>query len=242
MEESHLAPYHDSRQLAAVPRAHEVRPGAEGRQVVLARHQPPHPAPGDVEDRQLDPFLARQVEPDRGPGIEWIRAVPSRLESDRRDVIVDGLNKLPGFSCLSPKGAFYVFPNIKETGMSSQALADKVLNDAGVACLSGTCFGKFGEGYLRFSYANSLENIEKALDRIKEMVRLGAGLQEDKSLDAETQARIFEPFFTTKPTGSGTGLGLSISYDIVTQGHGGRLTVESTEGEGTTFVITLPAT
>ncbi len=59
-------------------------------------------------------------------------------------------------------------------------------------------------------------------------------------IPAEIQDRIFEPFFTTKPTGTGTGLGLSLSYDIVTQGHGGRLTVESTEGEGATFVIALP--
>jgi len=81
----------------------------------------------------------------------------------RRDVIVDGLNKLPGFSCKKPKGAFYVFPNIKETGMKSKELADYMLNEAGVACLSGTDFGEYGEGYLRFSYANSVENIEKAL-------------------------------------------------------------------------------
>ena len=89
---------------------------------------------------------------------------------ERRDTIVDGLNDIKGFSCLRPKGAFYVFPNIKETGMPSQELADKILNDAGVACLSGTCFGSFGEGYLRFSYANSLENIKEALSRIKNMM------------------------------------------------------------------------
>ena len=89
---------------------------------------------------------------------------------ERRDTIVDGLNDIKGFSCLRPKGAFYVFPNIKETGMPSQELADKILNDAGVACLSGTCFGSFGEGYLRFSYANSLENIKEALSRIKNMI------------------------------------------------------------------------
>jgi len=85
----------------------------------------------------------------------------------RRDAIVDGMNAISGFSCLRPKGAFYVFPNIKETGMSASELADKLLNEAGVACLAGTCFGDFGEGYLRFSYANSLTNIEKAVDRIK---------------------------------------------------------------------------
>jgi aspartate aminotransferase len=89
---------------------------------------------------------------------------------ERRDAIVDGLNEIKGFECLRPKGAFYVFPGITKTGMKSQELADKVLNDAGVACLSGTCFGSFGEGFLRFSYANSLENIKEALNRIKEMM------------------------------------------------------------------------
>ncbi|HEY2713835.1 MAG TPA: pyridoxal phosphate-dependent aminotransferase [Chthoniobacterales bacterium] len=85
---------------------------------------------------------------------------------ERRDVMVKGLNQIKGFSCLSPKGAFYVFPNIKETGWPSKKLADALLEDAGVAALSGTAFGRFGEGYLRFSVANSIENIEKALDRI----------------------------------------------------------------------------
>jgi len=76
------------------------------------------------------------------------------------------LNNIKGFSCLSPKGAFYVFPNIKGTGWPSKKLADALLDDAGVAGLSGTAFGEYGEGYLRFSVANSIENIEKALDRI----------------------------------------------------------------------------
>jgi aspartate/methionine/tyrosine aminotransferase len=84
----------------------------------------------------------------------------------RRDVMVAGLNEIKGFSCLLPKGAFYVFPNIKETGWRSKKLADALLEDAGVAALSGTAFGHFGEGYLRFSVANSIENIEKALERI----------------------------------------------------------------------------
>ncbi len=85
----------------------------------------------------------------------------------RRDAIVKGLNEIPGFSCKTPQGAFYAFPNIKATGMKSQELADLLLYEAGVAVLSGTCFGEFGEGYLRFSYANSLENINKAIERIK---------------------------------------------------------------------------
>jgi aspartate/methionine/tyrosine aminotransferase len=84
----------------------------------------------------------------------------------RRDIMVGGLNQIKGFSCLSPKGAFYVFPNIKKTGWPSRKLADALLEDAGVAALSGTAFGDFGEGYLRFSVANSIENIEKALDRV----------------------------------------------------------------------------
>ncbi|MFN0156641.1 MAG: pyridoxal phosphate-dependent aminotransferase [Bacteroidota bacterium] len=88
----------------------------------------------------------------------------------RRDVIVDGLNAIPGFRCHKPLGAFYVFPNITGTGKSSRFLADLLLNEAGVACLSGTAFGAHGEGFLRLSYANSVENIELALDRIKTSV------------------------------------------------------------------------
>lgn len=89
---------------------------------------------------------------------------------ERRDLMVNGLNRIRGFRCLSPKGAFYVFPNIEGTGMKSQELAGKLLEEAGVACLSGTAFGKFGEGYLRFSVANSPENISKALEKIEQWV------------------------------------------------------------------------
>ena len=85
----------------------------------------------------------------------------------RRDAIVDGLRTIRGFTCVRPKGAFYVFPNIARTGFGSRALADRLLDEAGVACLSGTAFGEFGEGHLRFSYANSMDNIEEALRRIK---------------------------------------------------------------------------
>jgi len=84
----------------------------------------------------------------------------------RRDVFVAGLNKIKGFSCRMPKGAFYVFPNINETGWKSKPLADALLDQASVAALSGTAFGGFGEGYLRFSVANSLENLEEALTRL----------------------------------------------------------------------------
>jgi len=85
----------------------------------------------------------------------------------RRDAFVAGLNRIKGFSCRMPKGAFYTFPNITATGWPSKKLADAMLEEAGVACLSGTAFGDFGEGYLRFSVANSLENLNKALDRIE---------------------------------------------------------------------------
>ncbi len=89
----------------------------------------------------------------------------------RRDLIVDGLNSIPGFRCLKPKGSFYVFPNITGTGMKSKELEQFLLEKAGVAALSGTSFGKYGEGYLRFSYANSQENIKKALDKIRAALR-----------------------------------------------------------------------
>jgi len=85
----------------------------------------------------------------------------------RRDVFVAGLNKIKGFSCRVPKGAFYTFPNITKTGWPSKKLADALLEQAGVAGLSGTAFGEYGEGYLRFSVANSLENLNKALARIE---------------------------------------------------------------------------
>jgi len=86
----------------------------------------------------------------------------------RRDRIVEGLNAIPGVRCPRPAGAFYVFPNIQAFGRSSAALADYLLEEAGVAVLPGTSFGRNGEGYLRLSYANSLENIEKALARMRE--------------------------------------------------------------------------
>ena len=85
----------------------------------------------------------------------------------RRGAIVAGLDAIPGFRCPLPKGAFYAFPNVTGTGLGSRELADRLLEEAGVACLSGASFGSWGEGYLRFSYANSLENIEKALGRVR---------------------------------------------------------------------------
>src|ERR1700732_4404462 len=103
-------------------------------------------------------------------GIEALRGPQESVDAmcaefkKRRDVMVNGLNKIKGFTCRLPKGAFYVFPNITRTGWRSKNLADALLDEAGVAGLSGTAFGDFGEGYLRFSVANSIENIEKALD------------------------------------------------------------------------------
>ena len=85
----------------------------------------------------------------------------------RREVMVHGLNGIPGFRCATPHGAFYAFPNVTGTGLSSRELADLLLDQAGIACLSGTAFGRYGEGYLRFSYANSLENIHDALQRLR---------------------------------------------------------------------------
>ncbi|HUG56538.1 MAG TPA: pyridoxal phosphate-dependent aminotransferase [Candidatus Limnocylindrales bacterium] len=86
---------------------------------------------------------------------------------ERRDAVVRGLNAIDGITCRSPKGAFYAFPNITGLGLGdSEAVADRILNEAGVACLAGTCFGRAGEGYLRLSYANSLQNIDEAVRRI----------------------------------------------------------------------------
>jgi aspartate aminotransferase len=86
---------------------------------------------------------------------------------ERRKVIVDELNSIPGVRCQTPGGAFYVFPNITGTGLTSRQIQDKLLDEAGVATVSGTSFGEFGEGYVRFSYANSVENIRAAMDRIR---------------------------------------------------------------------------
>jgi aspartate aminotransferase len=82
---------------------------------------------------------------------------------NRRDAVVAGLNDLPGVSCITPRGAFYAFPNVSGTGLRAKVLADRLLEESGVAVLAGTAFGEYGEGYVRLSYANSLENIETAL-------------------------------------------------------------------------------
>jgi aspartate aminotransferase len=88
----------------------------------------------------------------------------------RRGAVVAGLNELPGVSCVMPQGAFYAFPNITGTGMDARTVADRLLTEAGVAVLAGTAFGEFGEGYLRLSYANSLENIEEALGAMGDLL------------------------------------------------------------------------
>jgi aspartate aminotransferase len=88
----------------------------------------------------------------------------------RRQVVVDGLNKIPGFRCAQPAGAFYAFPNVQGTGLPSKQLADRLLQDAGVALLDGACFGRYGMGYLRISYANSVENLQLAMERIERAV------------------------------------------------------------------------
>ncbi len=110
-------------------------------------------------------------------GIEALRGDQSSVDhmcaefKRRRDVFVAGLNKIKGFSCRLPKGAFYVFPNITKTGWKSKPLADALLEQAGVAALSGTAFGDLGEGYLRFSVANSQENLQQALDRVDQWTK-----------------------------------------------------------------------
>ena len=114
-------------------------------------------------------------------GLEALRGDQSSVERmrlefrERRDLFVEGLNRIPRFHCRLPKGAFYTFPNITATGWDSKALADALLEEAGVACLSGTAFGEFGEGNLRFSVANSMENLSRALERIEQWTgrRLG---------------------------------------------------------------------
>ena len=109
-------------------------------------------------------------------GIEALRGDQSSVEKmsaefkRRRDAFVAGLTKIKGFSCRMPKGAFYAFPNITKTGWPSRKLADALLEQAGVACLTGTAFGEYGEGYLRFSIANSYENLMGAIERFRKFL------------------------------------------------------------------------
>ena len=109
-------------------------------------------------------------------GIEALRGPQDTVEEmrkkyeERRNLIINGLNEVPGFSVLMPKGAFYAFVNITGTGKTSKEISDYLLNEAGVATLPGTSFGKYGEGYIRFSYATSLDNIKEGLKRVKEAI------------------------------------------------------------------------
>jgi aspartate/methionine/tyrosine aminotransferase len=110
-------------------------------------------------------------------GMEALRGSqeePERMRREflrRRDHLVEGMNRIPGVTCLLPQGAFYVFPDFRELGIPTREAARRLLDDFGVAALSGTAFGEFGEGHIRFSYANSIENLDKALDRIDSFVR-----------------------------------------------------------------------
>jgi aspartate/methionine/tyrosine aminotransferase len=108
------------------------------------------------------------IEALRGPQ-DAVRDMVAEFQR-RREVIVEGLNAIDGISCRNPKGAFYVFPNIKEIGWDCRKLANHILQEAGVAVLAGTSFGEHGDGYLRLSYANSIENIREGLDRIAQTV------------------------------------------------------------------------
>jgi len=109
-------------------------------------------------------------------GLEALRGPQDAVDEmraafdERRTFIVDGLNSIDGFRCVMPKGAFYAFPNIEGTGRSSNELQDLLLEEAGVATVSGTAFGKLGEGYVRFSYASSKEEIERAIERVKKVL------------------------------------------------------------------------
>lgn len=109
------------------------------------------------------------VEALRGPQDE-VKKMVEELKR-RREVIVSGLNRIEGITCKKPQATFYVFPNVKEVNMDSRKLPDFLLNKAGVATLSGTAFGEYGEGYMRFSFANSIRNIEKALTRTDEALQ-----------------------------------------------------------------------
>ncbi|MBL1419109.1 MAG: pyridoxal phosphate-dependent aminotransferase [Alphaproteobacteria bacterium] len=114
--------------------------------------------------------------PTQYAGLEALTGSQDEVEAmfktfdERRKVIVPRLNELPGFKCHDPSGAFYVFPNITGTGMDSATLQSRILEEAGVATIPGTSFGSYGEGYIRLSYANSIENINKAVDRIGDLL------------------------------------------------------------------------
>lgn len=115
------------------------------------------------------PVQVAGIEALRGPQDAVARMM--KAFDERRHVIVDGLNDIPGFSCVMPRGAFYAFPNVTGTGIRSKELEERLLNDVGVAVLSGTSFGRMGEGYLRFSYAASTDDIREGLRRVKDCLQ-----------------------------------------------------------------------
>jgi len=123
----------------------------------------------------------------RGPqdSVEHMR----RAFDERRTAIVAGLNEIPGFRCVMPQGAFYAFPNVAGTGRTAKELQNELLLDAGVATVAGTAFGSFGEGYVRFSYANSLERIEEALGRVRTLLSAEPGSALPKSGARRSRAK-----------------------------------------------------
>ncbi len=136
--------------------------------------------PADLADRVgllLTHSIGSTAQFTQYAGVEAVLGQQNQVDSilieyqRRRDLIVAGLNNTPGIHCQSPQGAFYVFPNIKGTGLSSNELANLILEKAGVALLPGSSFGEFGEGYLRLSYANSIPNIERGLAKIQAVLK-----------------------------------------------------------------------
>jgi aspartate/methionine/tyrosine aminotransferase len=119
---------------------------------------------------------AGAIEALRGPQAE-IEAMVREFDA-RRNLVVDGLNEIPGFRCARPQGAFYVFPDVSETGLTGQRLADRLLYEAGVCVLAGTAFGGVGTNHIRISYANSQDNLREALSRIRTFVASGAAASE----------------------------------------------------------------
>jgi len=166
-----------------------TRPGMPERTVILDGHSKTYAMTGwRLGYGVFPPFLAEKVAKlqtnsnsctatfTQIAGIEALTGPQDESEKmveefrARRDLIVDGLNELPGFRCHKPAGAFYVFPNIEGTGKTSKEMETFLLHEAGVAALAGTSFGKYGEGYIRFSYANSQENIKRALQKIADVL------------------------------------------------------------------------
>ena len=120
----------------------------------------------------VSPFIQRAgIEAIRGPQ-DNIRGMMKEYR-ERRDLLVEGLNSIPGEKCLRPGGAFYVFPNIKETGMSDETFSNRMLEEAGVALLPGSNFGEYGKGYVRLCYATNKDNIIEGLSRMKKLLEKG---------------------------------------------------------------------